>query len=857
MRYLIILRISCENSDSTNRTFTAALINTYTNNPKDKKNGERKMREKGYIGKGNFLRIRVIPLLVLFLVFTLMFSVTAFSAGEKKPTNTINTASSNATFTVTNESGQSIGEAAIKPQNLTFSVTNPLPITDATVKIIRDGNTNIHNLTIQGNSASGTYNFSSDGKYQAIIVISDEQTTREGSLSFTIDGSGPEITITGAQNNEISTNAKEISINISDPSGYNVDSVKAIRTDLNGQKHSLGGLDNDNFKQTFEKEGLYNINVVATDKSGNKSEKSLSFTIDNSAPELTGKHDKDSATLTIKDYSLDLSKTTAKLLLNGKETNTNIAFSRKDAFTGEANVNLPKDGKGNTIEGNYQIVWESQDGIGKKANGKLTFTIGTTKPSIGITGVENGGLYNANKSVTITIKNTNRDSNKVTIKRNNQNYNAGSFEVSGSTATLNHTFSADGKYEILVEAVDKSGNSLTKKTTFTIDKKAPSITAYIGQSKRVIKDGEYYNTRFTPRITLNNKDDSILSVTLNGKNVTGRIPVISSEGKHSLQVKARDKAGNVSVLDVSFTLDVTKPTLDISGVVEGYLNEDVQPVITYYDKNLDKKKTSVTLNGQPYESGTVLELEQDYVLEAYIVDLAGNVTEESMTFTIDKTAPIIKFMEPISAQYFNKSIIPELLIEDLSDYEILSMTLNGEPYETGQEIEGEGKHVLYLEIKDKAGNIQTLGVEFTIDKTPPKVKFDGVKKNGVYYEPVYVRIILDDPLDRILRLTVNGELYKGEVTEKDGKKYIKVRATQLGDYEIKAIAVDEAGNETELVIPFSIEEKGALLKFYENKPAFLVSVAGIVALLGAVGALGYRIIKRRKEAKQITDDYFN
>lgn len=835
------------------------------------------MRKKEHKGKGKFLQVRIIPVLVLFVVFTLMFGTSAFSSGagskiiyyggqtwnlnDGSANKQWQTDSSEVTFTIDltadyNDYKNSGNDPASEPRPVSISLDNgKWSITDpGNGKYIVKGTLPADGkatFTITINNNTWANNTGSD-IVRTLTVIKNTPPDE--------DTKGPQITITGAENNKIYPSATDISITVQDPSGFTVDTFTATRTDLNGQKHSIGkgNIDNGNFKQTFDQEGIYNFHIVATDKSSNanKTERSHSFTIDKSGPKVTGKYENGTVKLTAKDYSLDLSKTNAKLLHEGKDIGTAITFKKINAYTAEAIITLPKE-NGKPKAGQYQVQWEALDAFGKKSTGSFSHTVGETKPSIGITGVSNGSLYNVNRSVTITIKNTNRDFNKVTITRNKQKYNAGSFTISGNSATLSHTFSAEGKYEILVEAQDRSGNSLTKKTSFTIDKSAPVIKAYVGEGNRTIKNGEYYNTRFTPRITLGQKGDSIVSVTLNGRDVTGRIPVISTEGKYNLSVKARDKAGNISVLNTSFTLDVTKPTLDISGVVGGYLNEDVQPVITYYDKNLDSNKTKVTLNGLPYESGTVLELEQEYVLEAYIVDLAGNVTEEKITFTIDKTAPIIKFMEPISAQYFNKSIVPELLIEDLSDFEVLSMTLNGEPYEIGQEIEGEGKHVLYFEIKDKAGNTQTLGVEFTIDTTPPKVDYDGVKKNGVYYEPVYVRIILNDPLDRILRVTVNGELFRGEMTEKDGKRFIKVPASKLGDYEIKAIVVDEAGNETELVIPFTIAEKNAFIKFYENKPAFLGSVAGLVALLGAAGTLAYRTLKKRREAKQISDDYFN
>ena len=80
-------------------------------------------------------------------------------------------------------------------------------------------------------------------------------------------------------------------------------------------------------------------------------------------------------------------------------------------------------------------------------------------------------------------------------------------------------------------------------------------------------------------------------------------------------------------------------------------------------------------------------------------------------------------MESISAQFFKDGIVPELLIEDLSEYETLSTDFEREPYELGQEIKEEGKHLLEIVVKYKAGNVQTIAVEFTIDMTPPKADF--------------------------------------------------------------------------------------------------------------------------------------
>lgn len=695
--------------------------------------------------------------------------------------------------------------------------------------------------------------FADDGVYTINVTAKDQAGNDPASkeLSFTIDNINPKLSIEGVENNHNYKSA-EATITVTDT---NIDLDNTILTITKGGKQydagtltMVEGTSTAELTYNFTEEGAYGIKLKTTDKAGRTAEhEDVSFIIDSTAPVIdiqgvaNGSYQpKDTmVTLAVTEHNYRTNTVDIKVTRNGE----NYAD-----FPVENWKNIGKDSKlryNFREDGRYNISISATD---KAGNGpvtkKITFTIDKTKPAIDISGVYNGEHYNVNKTVTIGIADTNLDINKATVTRNGSSYNAGSFSTSGNKATLVHTFTAEGEYNILVEATDKAGNIFTKEINFTIDKTAPVITPYVGGESHIIKDGEYINRMFTPNFSLDVKEDRIVSVLLNGKDVTGKVPAITVDGQYDFKVTARDKAGNESEISFGFTLDVTMPKLDISGVVDGYFNSDVAPVVTYSDKNLDKEKTYVTLNGQPYKSGTKLQYEQDYVLKAHIVDLAGNVTARSIVFTIDKTAPSIKFMEPISEQYFNSSIIPELIVEDMSSYDIISMTLNGEPYEVGQKINDEGKHVLYFEVKDAADNIKQLSVEFIIDTTPPKIIFEGVKKNEVYYDPVYVRISLDNPFDRIQTATVNGELFEGDVSEKDGQKFIKINATQLGDYEIKVLAVDEAGNTADLTLPFTIAEKSLLMKVYENKPLFAGSVAGAVALLSAAATLGYRRIRK-------------
>ncbi|CAM3834325.1 Ig-like domain-containing protein [Mesobacillus thioparans] len=695
--------------------------------------------------------------------------------------------------------------------------------------------------------------FDADGDYEIKVTAEDKagNPAKTETHKFTIDTTKPQVELETEIENGLNYK-KNMLVNMK-VEDWNIDlSNTDLEVKKDGKIYNVGKLKlladskTKAFNSyTFFEEGKYVINLKSTDKAGNtQKEEQLSFIIDKTSPvvKIDGAENNSfnpenkNVTISIDELNFETNNVSVSATIDG------AAFP---IGTWKNSGKLSKLGYNFTRDGLYTILATAED---KAGNGpiteKRTFTIDKTKPEIEITGVENNAYYNVDKPVNATIKDVNLDINKITVTRNGARYNAGGFSVNGNLASFRHNFSGEGDYNILVEATDKAGNSFSKTMTFTIDKTKPVITPKFKGQNRVIKDGEYINEVFTPQFALDEAEDMIVSATLNnGANLGKNIPVAAREMKYIYKVLARDKAGNESTLEISFTLDTTKPALNISGVLDGFFNKDIAPKVTYSDIHLDSSKTSVTLNGKPFENGTKLEYEQDYILKAVITDLAKNVSSRTIVFTIDKTKPVIKFKEPISNKYFNTDLLPQLLIEDMNSYDIIAMMLDGKPYEAGDPIKEEGKHVMFFEVKDKAGNIQQLSVEFIIDKTAPKVVYEGVKHKGKYYEPVDIAIRLDNPNDKIKSVMINGEMFDGDVIEENGFKVIKTKLGEIKPYAIKVTASDEAGNEKTTVISFEIVEKGALVKFYENKPLLGGTVAGLVGLIGAAATM---MVRRRK-----------
>lgn len=614
---------------------------------------------------------------------------------------------------------------------------------------------------------------------------------------------------------------------------------------------------NDSYKLSFNvdnktEEGTYEIELSYKDKAENSSKiETVKFIVDSTRPqiELSGVTN-NSFNNVDKNLSITVDETNFnnnKVIINAKRngldydlgqwTNSNKRSVLSHMFT---------------LDGLYEITVTATDFVGNQGEAKsIVFTIDKTNPLIAIEGVVNNEHYNIDKVLSISVDDNNHNINTIDVRRSGASYNIGSLNLSGTIASASYTFSQEGDYVVTVNSTDKAGNKSSKVMKFTIDKTAPVITPKFSGQSRVIKNGEFINEIFTPVFALDKAEDTIVSVTLNnGANIKDNIPVASKEEKYNYNVVAKDKAGNESKLAVSFTIDVTKPELNLAGIVDAFFNKGVTPRYNIKDKNLDSSKTSVTLNGASFASGTTIENEGEYTLKLVATDLANNVTRSTILFTIDKTNPRIVFKDEISGKYFTETIIPQILIEDMTEYTIITQTLDGEPYKLGDKIEGEGKHVLFLEVKDKSGNITEQTIEFMIDTIKPKFIVDGVKNNGRYYNSVDISIILDNPFDTIKSILINDELFEGEVVEENGQKIINFTLSENKDYEMKLIGVDEAGNECEEILTFKIAEKNLLVKAYENK---IVFVGVIIALAASIVAVGVIFRTKKNKATKVEE----
>ena len=209
-----------------------------------------------------------------------------------------------------------------------------------------------------------------------------------------------------------------------------------------------------------------------------------------------------------------------------------------------------------------------------------------------------------------------------------------------------------------------------------------------------------------------------VSVSNPSQNLYGGVLNGLTEGVHTIAARATDAWNNTGSTAVnSFVVDNTPPQIVISGAADAkYYNADVTPVVVVTDANLDK--TTLTLNGNVYISGTPIQIDGIYTLAVLASDKAGNSAQQVIHFVVDKTLPTVVVTGLQNNSYYNTNVIPVIAVAD-TNLSTTTITLNGQSFVSGTTVSIEGAYQLNVTATDLAGNVNTTIVQFTIDKTPP------------------------------------------------------------------------------------------------------------------------------------------
>lgn len=559
--------------------------------------------------------------------------------------------------------------------------------------------------------------------------------------------------------------------------------------------------------------------------------------------------------------------------------------------------------------------------------------------------------FNA-KDVVVTITNT--DGIVSTISEFTKNNGIGNGDDTTWTATIK--YAADGDYTFDIAYTDLAENKCAGETfaqgtvasnEFTIDKTVPVIS--VSYDNNDAQNGNYYKAVRTATIVITehnfNVDRVTITNTATDDGVDTTKPAISAwtsngdkhtatvyygkDAKYTFDIAMTDKAGNASAdyAEETFYVDMTMPILDITGVENNSANKgDVIPVITYSDTNYDADKVTITLsganskgieldgsytdihNGRTFTFKNFAEeraIDDIYTLTATLTDKAGNTTEKTIIFSVNRfgsTYVLDETAEQLNGTYVKESVdfvVTETNADELSnikitlfkdgeavvlkegtDYKIDLNGGNGQWFRYtytifAKNFATDGVYSLTIESDDKAGNAakndqdtKDKAINFGVDSTLPIINIENLESKTTYaLDNMTVKMSVKDNL-KLTKVIVefDGKEYKTwsaeeleAIIQNGGNFSFDIFGDSTNAHNLVVYAIDAAGNgekisDTEL--PANAEKveefyvtTNLWVRYYTNKPLFFGSIAGVIVFAGLIVSLVVYKKKRMRKTK--------
>lgn len=437
-------------------------------------------------------------------------------------------------------------------------------------------------------------------------------------------------------------------------------------------------------------------------------------------------------------------------------------------------------------------------------------------------------------------------------------------------------YTDEADYQVKVYSVDKAGNrSAERNVQFRVDKTAPELQITGTASGSTLNAGTTLTFSMTEAfwwdasgtITITRKaNDSVAEAaykTIDFKptaRVTTMTETLSETGEYQVTFTGKDRAGHTAeATSYTVRIDTGKPIITLSGVsnndkttkqveFQAQIEEDfyltksvrIQATRTYLDPTSYKEKTEdLQITGYNPTAATTLirnTFTEDgiYKIQINCKDAAGNEDTQEVSFTIDKTKPVI---DPKVMSAYEGTLTSFAWDYDLNDiiYDLTvcdaHMYLNGSEYDGTSEVE-DGAYEMKITAEDELGNATEETVNFNLDTKAPTFIVTGVEDGEIKNEQYDINVSLQLDEDTLDEVTLNGS----PVEIKDNAAAITV--TEKGDYKLTMKAHDDAGNEAEQTISFTYGEKSHVLLYV------LIGV-GVLAVLGG----GIAIILAAKKKK--------
>jgi RHS repeat-associated protein len=688
------------------------------------------------------------------------------------------------------------------PNGATFNrnVTPVVQITDltpTTSTITLDGKTFVSGTTV-----------TAPGSHTLAVQATDSAThTATQTVTFTIDKSGPALTITSPKNGDVLGDPK-VTVTGS--------SATAVSVTVNGIAATINTAAKTYSASLTLVEGTNTITVTGKDSGGNPGTATITVSVDTLPPQIlitspTAACISDSPVViggTVSDPHLQ----SVSVQTGGTSVAATIV-----AASGTWSASIPS-----VPEGKATFVATATDTLGHSKSATLSVTIDRTKPVVDLTqnGVSFTATY-AKDSVTLAVVVTDANDPKPTV----------TVTLDGAAYVPATAITQEGPHTVDAIATNCSGLVGEKKISFTIDRTAPSILFY--ESGNVLSDNAIFNRNAIPEIRVTDSGSGVSTVVakLDQNPYTSLTPV-SDEKLHQLDVDATDKAGNTSHATVHFYVDKSAPVISIleAGVAlpnGATFNRNVTPVVQITD--LTPTTSTITLDGQPFASGTTVSASGSHTLNVQASDSATHSTTATVTFTIDKSGPALTITSPKNGDVLAD---PRVTVTG-SAATAVSVTVNGvaatidaaaKTYSASLTL-AEGDNTIVVAGKDSGGNPGTATITVSIDTLAPRIVITSPTGACVNDSPVVIGGTVSDPHLQGVVVQVGGTTVAATIVAAGGTWSASIPNVPEGKATFTATATDTVGHSNSATLSLTIDRTAPIVDLTRNGASFIDAYA--------------------------------
>ncbi|MBN1208650.1 MAG: PD40 domain-containing protein [Myxococcaceae bacterium] len=175
-------------------------------------------------------------------------------------------------------------------------------------------------------------------------------------------------------------------------------------------------------------------------------------------------------------------------------------------------------------------------------------------------------------------------------------------------------------------------------------------------------------------------------------------------------------------------------------------------------------------------------------------DHEGNTSQLSVTLFFDSAPPVVTITGVTNGALLKDAAVPVVAVQD-DHLASVHISLDGVPFLSGTAVTTDGQHELVVRATDLAGRETVESLQFTVDMTAPWVSIHGVTEGGVFRQDVMPVVTVRD-----------RDLLESSITLDDQPFVPGTVVTAEGAHTLRAWAADRAGNQTERLLTFTVDQ---------------------------------------------------